>query len=98
MRILKTFAAIIFAVALPCLALAQTSPNLQQGQVLTPAQWNQLFINKQDTLGFVPLNTAGGVMSGPLTTAAPGATTAGLNLSPGPAPGSPVKRDPCGTS
>ena len=74
-------------------AFAQTSPNLTFGQVLTPAQWNQLFINKQDTLGFTPLNTIGGVMSGRLVTAAPSATTAGLNLTPGTTPGSPVNGD-----
>ena len=30
---------------------AQTSPNLRQGQVLTPAQWNALFAGKQDYTG-----------------------------------------------
>lgn len=32
-------------------ANAQTSPNLRQGQVLTPAQWNALFAGKQDYTG-----------------------------------------------
>jgi hypothetical protein len=74
-------------------ALAQTSPNLTFGQVLTPAQWNQLFINKQDTIGFTPLNVAGGVMSGRLVTASPSSTTAGFNLTPGSTPASPVNGD-----
>lgn len=74
-------------------AAAQTSPNLTFGQVLTPAQWNQLFINKQDTLGFVPLNTSGGVMLGRLVTAPPSSTTSGFNLTPGTTPGSPANGD-----
>lgn len=74
-------------------ALAQTSPNLTFGQVLTPAQWNQLFINKQDTLGFTPINAGGGVMTGRLVTAPPSSTTAGLNLTPGSTPASPVNGD-----
>lgn len=74
-------------------ALAQTSPNLTFGQVLTPAQWNQLFINKNDTLGYRPLNSAGGVLSGPLITVAPTSIQAGFNLPPGTAPGSPNNGD-----
>lgn len=74
-------------------AAAQTNPGLTQGQKLTPAQWNNLFASKQDTLGYVPLNTAGGVLSGRLVTAAPGASTAGLNLFPGSTPGSPANGD-----
>lgn len=81
------------SIALASPALAQTSPNLTQGQKLTPAQWNQLFINKQDTLGYTPLNVAGGTMSGRLITAAPGASLAGLNLTPGSTPGAPVNGD-----
>jgi hypothetical protein len=74
-------------------ALAQTSPNLTFGQVLTPAQWNQLFINKQDTLGFTPLNTTGGVMLGPLITFASSSVQAGFNIPPGVAPGTPNNGD-----
>ena len=32
-------------------ALAQSSPNLQYGQIPTPAQWNSYFAAKQDYLG-----------------------------------------------
>lgn len=81
------------SIALASSAIAQTSPNLTQNQKLTPAQWNQLFINKQDTLGYTPLNQAGGTMGGRLITAAPGASLAGLNLTPGSTPGSPVNGD-----
>jgi hypothetical protein len=74
-------------------AFAQSSPNLTFGQVLTPAQWNQLFINKQDTLGFTPLNTGGGVMLGSLITAPSTSVQAGFNIPPGVAPGSPNNGD-----
>ena len=93
MRILKSLAAIVFAVAMPCLALAQTSPNLSYGDKLTAGQWNAFFAGKQDTLGYTPLNSAGGVMLGRLVTAPPGSTTAGLNLTPGTAPASPANGD-----
>lgn len=93
MRMMKWLAAIIFAVALPCLALAQTSPNLSKGQVLTAGQWNALFAGKQDTLGYTPLNSGGGIMTGRLVTAASGAATAGLNITPGSVPASPVNGD-----
>jgi hypothetical protein len=79
-------------------ANAQTSPNLTFGEVLTPAQWNQLFINKNDTLGFTPLNTAGGIMTGRLVTAPPSSTTAGFNFGCGSTPASPVNGDTWCTS
>lgn len=95
---LKSAAAWFVAIALWCSpAIAQTNPNLRQGQVLTPAQWNTLFASKQDTLGYTPLNVAGGIMTGRLVTAAP-STLAGLNLSPGSAPASPVNGDMWSTS
>lgn len=93
MRFKKWLVAAAFAAALPCAAIAQTSPNLTKGQVLTAGQWNQLFQSKQDTLGFVPLNSAGGVMTGRLVTAAPGASTSGFNMLPGSAPASPADGD-----
>lgn len=89
-RLIGAVAAIALSTSL---ALAQTNPGLTQGQKLTPAQWNALFASKQDTLGYTPLNTAGGIMSGRLVTAAPGASTAGLNLTPGTAPASPSNGD-----
>lgn len=85
-------AAALFAL-LASPVLAQSSPNLTYGQVPTPAQWNQFFIAKQDTLGFTPLNVAGGTMAGPLVTAAPSAAAAGLTLPPGAAPSGPNNGD-----
>jgi len=72
---------------------AQTSPNLIYGQVPTPAQWNSYFSAKQDTLGYVPVNKAGDIMVGRLVTAPPSPTTAGLNMTCGTAPASPVNGD-----
>lgn len=74
-------------------AIAQSSPGLTKGQVLTAGQWNGLFAGKQDTLGYTPLNLAGGVLTGRLVTAPPGSTTSGLNLAPGSAPAAPVNGD-----
>jgi hypothetical protein len=93
MRILNTLAAVIFAAALPCLAFGQTNPGLTKGQVLTPGQWNALFADKQDSLGYRPVNTNGDIMIGRLVTAPPSSTIAGLNLTPGSAPLSPVNGD-----
>jgi hypothetical protein len=95
---MKKFLAALFLFAWSGFALAQTSPNLIQGQVLTPAQWNQLFINKQDALGYTPLNSAGGTLTGRVISAAPGALTSGFNFSPGTTPGSPVNGDVWATS
>lgn len=76
-------------------AVAQTSPNLVTGQVLTAAQWNQLFINKQDTLGYTPLNTAGGVMTGRLVLGQvqSGASLSDFNIPPGVVPAAPANGD-----
>lgn len=95
--ILKLAAAALVAL-LPSIALAQTNPGLTQGQKLTPAQWNSLFAGKQDTLGFTPMNAAGGVFTGRVTTAAPGASLAGFNLTPGTAPATPANGDLWATS
>ncbi len=96
MRSLKF--AIAFLLAAATSAIAQTSPNLTKGQVLTAGQWNALFASKQDTLNYTPLNTAGGVMTGRLVTAPSGASTSGLNLTPGSVPASPADGDMWATS
>lgn len=86
-------AAMIFA------ANAQTAcPTIVHGAVLTAAQWNACFSAKQDGLGYIPLNTAGGTMTGRLTTAA--STSAGANfvLPHGTAPSSPNNGDVWTTS
>lgn len=74
-------------------ALAQTCPTFTTGLVLTAGQWQACFNAKQNVLGYTPVNKAGDTMLGRLVTAAPGANTAGLNLTPGTAPGSPVNGD-----
>lgn len=48
-------------------AVAQTPPNFTYGFVPTVAQWNALFAGKQDTLGYVPMNSAGGAFTGPVS-------------------------------
>lgn len=93
MKLLKALTAIAFAVALPCLAQAQTAPTLTYGQVLTPAQWTALFAGKQDWLGSPPILTGGGTMTGPLITAPSTPIQAGFNIPPGVAPTSPNNGD-----
>jgi hypothetical protein len=70
-----------------------SNPNLSYGQVLTPGQWNALFVGKQDDLGFTPVNKAGDVMLGELTTSIPTAGQAGFNLPPGISPSTPLNGD-----
>jgi len=74
-------------------AFAQSSPNLQPKQVPTAAQWNKFFSDKQDVLGFVPLNTAGGTMTGLLTTMVPTNAGAGFRLPQGAGPTTPTNGD-----
>lgn len=78
---------------LPSPLVAQSNPELTKGQILTAGQWNALFAGKQDTLGYTPLNAAGGILSGRVVTAAPGASTSGFNLTPGSAPAAPADGD-----
>lgn len=63
------------------------------GAVLTAGQWNNCFSQKQDALGYVPVNKAGDSMTGRLITAAPSGSTAGFNVVPGSVPPSPVDGD-----
>jgi hypothetical protein len=88
----------LLALAVPRVASAQSSPNLVYGQVPTPGQWNQFFKNKNDTLGYTPLNKAGDTMLGLLVTSAPQLGRAGFNLPPSTAPASPVNGDFWSTS
>ena len=55
-------------------------PYIAQGAVLTAAQWNQCFANKQDALGFTPINPANLIGSPPITiTPSGGIVTIGLD-------------------
>jgi len=74
-------------------ALAQSNPNLTYGQVPTAAQWNSYFAIKQDVLGFVPLNAAGGSMAGSLFLLPSSAGGAGFNIGVGVAPSFPNNGD-----
>jgi hypothetical protein len=98
MKLLKLLATAVLAVALPCAALAQTSPNWGYRYVPTPAQWNAAFAGKQDYLGAPPLLITGGTMTGPLVTPASTTANAGFNVSPGSAPTSPNNGDIWSTS
>lgn len=68
-------------------------PYIAQGAVLTAGQWNQCFANKQDSLGYVPVNKAGDIMLGKLTMLQPTTAGAGLNLPQGTAPATPNNGD-----
>lgn len=69
---------------------APTNPTMTYGMVPTVGQWNNWFQQKQDVLGFTPLNRGGDVMFGPLATTASTTSRAGFSVSPGIAPTSPV--------
>lgn len=93
MRMLKLAAAALLAVALPCAALAQSSPGWTYRYVPTSAEWNNAFAKKQDTLGYLPLALTGGTMTGRLTTAPSTTTATGFNIPPGVAPTLPNNGD-----
>lgn len=95
---LRVSAALLALVLSTAIALAQSNPGLSYGQVPTPAQWNSYFSAKEDVLNFVPLNVAGGVMTGALVTAAPTTAGSGFNLPAGTAPSSPNNGDLWSTS
>jgi hypothetical protein len=96
-KILAPFVALAFLFGAEA-ALAQSSPNLITGQVPTAAQWNSYFAKKQDVLNFVPLNVAGGVMTGKLTTVPSVTGNSGFNIAPGVAPFTPNNGDVWTTS
>jgi hypothetical protein len=60
------------------------------GVVLTPGQWSQLFNQKQNVLGYTPVNRAGDTMLGPLVTTPSNVNGAGFSILPGVAPENPV--------
>jgi len=90
------FKRILLALALAGLsaaALAQSNPGFVTGQVPTATQWNSYFSAKQDVLKSPPLLLTGGILTGPLTTAASSSSGAGLNLIPGVPPTVPKNGD-----
>lgn len=74
-------------------ALAQTSPNLSAGQVLTPQQWNALFAAKQDWLGSNPCLVTGCTLTGPMFLPASSESSASFRIPQGTAPSSPINGD-----
>lgn len=68
-------------------------PNLTYGEVPTAGQWNSYFSQKQDNLGYTPVNRAGDTMFGKLNILASSTANAGINLAPGTAPDSPLDGD-----
>lgn len=52
-----------------------TCPNIAYGAVLTPAQWQVCFQNKQDFLGFTPLNPSNLVGQAPIVVLTAGGIT-----------------------
>ncbi len=69
------------------------SPGWTFGYVPTAAEWNQAFADKQDDLGYIPVNQAGDTMLGRFVTYASITARAGFNIPPGVAPSSPVDGD-----
>jgi len=93
-HILALFLAAAAAAFASSFAHAQSGcPAIVNGAVLTAGQWNACFSAKNNTLGYIPLNTGGGTMTGPLKTAASITAGAGLNIVPGIAPTSPNNGD-----
>lgn len=85
-----------FVCLLPAFALAQSAPSnpsMTYGMVPTVGQWNSWFQQKQDTLGFTPLNQAGGTMLGTLIAAPSTISSTGFSLLPGVAPNLPNNGD-----
>lgn len=96
----KIILAALVAVAAPTVAQAQSAcASIVYGAVLTAAQWNFCFQQKQDVLGFTPLNKNGDVMNGtlrmnaPLITVAPSTSASGFNLPIGAPPSAPNNGD-----
>lgn len=74
-------------------AAQSTCPYIATGAVLTAAQWNQCFANKQNSLGFVPVNKSGDSMLGRLTMLQSTGSGSGFNIPQGSAPSSPNNGD-----
>lgn len=97
MRNMKKFSIALYFLAantnIACAQSAPTNPAMTYGMVPTVGQWNNWFQQKQDTLGYTPLNQAGGTMTGPLKITASTLNAAGFSISPGVAPNVPNNGD-----
>lgn len=95
-NLIKGLSMLALAAMLVPPASAQTQSGCRyivQGAVLTPAQWNWCFQQKQDALGYTPVNKAGDVMLGRLVTTASTTSVAGFAVTPGVAPTTPTNGD-----
>lgn len=96
-RLLRVFTAFgIAAAAMLSIAPAAAQSGCSYaayGAVLTAGQWNECLKQKQNALGFVPVNRAGDVMLGRLTTMASQSSGAGFNIPQGQAPTNPQNGD-----
>lgn len=94
---MKKFLISLFALfAATAVAFGQSPPSnpaMTYGMVPTVGQWNNWFQQKQDTLGFTPLNQAGGTMLGPLKTSPSTTSAAGFSVLPGVGPNVPNNGD-----
>lgn len=93
-RIVQFFTALAGIALAPSWAAAQSvCSNIAYGKILTEAQWNYCFQQKQDSLGYAALNKGGDTMLGKLVTAPSSNAQAGLALAIGLAPTSPNDGD-----
>lgn len=94
-RTIRSFLAAVAMLTLGSIsAIAQSACKyISPNAVLTAAQWNYCFQQKNDAIGFAPLNAAGGVLTGKLTTAPASASGSGLNLPNGATPTAPNDGD-----
>lgn len=96
---IAAFAALALVWSAPAKAQTQSGCKyIVYGAVLTPAQWNWCFQQKQDALGYTPVNKAGDIMTGELFMKPSNTASAGLNLGAGAAPTSPINGDFWSTS
>lgn len=87
-------AALGFLIASIGVAAAQSGcAAFTYGNVLTAGQWNNCLTQKQDAIGYVPVNKAGDSMLGRLVMSAGTTSRSGLSITPGAAPLAPVDGD-----
>lgn len=86
------FLGVLLGGALPAAAQSGCS-YIATGAVLTAGQWNQCFAQKQNSLGYTPVNKAGDTMLGRLTMMASTTSFASMNIPHGVAPTSPNNGD-----
>jgi hypothetical protein len=85
---------VLLALLFSSSVLAQSVPvQLSYGRVPTPGQWSLAFSSKQDVLGYTPLNSGGGTMTGRLWLMPSSTFNSGLNCGVGNTPTTPQNGD-----